>query len=87
VRASLSAVRGSLSIVTLAAIALPGCAAPIGTAIVVGAMAADGINYYRMGPDGKTPMYRAPELDPTRKVNVQDCTKPVDFSAGNLSCR
>jgi len=81
-------VRGSLSIVVaLAAIALSGCAAPIGTAIVVGTMAADGINYYRMGPDGKTPMYRAPEPDPTRKVNVQDCTKPVDFSAGNLSCR
>jgi hypothetical protein len=60
---------------------------PIGTAIIVGVMAADTVNYYRMGPDGKTPMYGAPEPDPTRKINVQDCTEPVDFSAGNLLCR
>jgi len=60
---------------------------PVGTAIIVGVMAADAVHYYRMGPDGKTPMYSAPEPDPTRKINVQDCTKPVDFSAGNLLCR
>jgi len=81
-------VRGFLlSVVALAAVAISGCAAPVAGAIVVGTMVADGVNYYRIGPDGKTPMYRAPEPDPTRKVNVQDCTKPVDFSAGNLSCR
>jgi len=28
-----------------------------------------------------------PEPDPTRKVNVQDCTRPVDPNAGNLLCR
>ena len=50
-------------------------------------MAADAVHYYTMGPDGKTPMYRAPEPDPTRAINAQDCTKPVDFSAGNLLCR
>ena len=60
---------------------------PLGTAIIVGVMAADAVHYYRIGPDGKTPMYGAPEPDPTRKINVQDCTKPVDFSAGNLFCR
>jgi len=60
---------------------------PVGTAIVVGVMAADAVHYYRMGPDGKTPMYGAPDPDPSRKINVQDCTKPVDFSAGNLLCR
>jgi hypothetical protein len=60
---------------------------PVGTAIVVGVMAADAVYYYRMGPDGKTPMYGAPDPDPSRKINVQDCTKPVDFSAGNLLCR
>jgi len=60
---------------------------PVATAVVVGVMAADAAHYYSMGPDGKTLMYRAPEPDPTRAINAQDCTKPVDFSAGNLMCR
>ena len=30
---------------------------------------------------------RAPELDPERKVHEQDCTKPIDLSAGNLRCK
>jgi hypothetical protein len=25
--------------------------------------------------------------DPTRPVSVQDCTQPIDLSAGNLRCR
>jgi len=29
----------------------------------------------------------APELAPDRRINEQDCTKPVDFSSGNLRCR
>lgn len=28
-----------------------------------------------------------PPLDPQRRVNEQDCTKPVDLTAGNLRCR
>ncbi len=28
----------------------------------------------------------APEMDPTRKVNEQDCTKPIE-GPGNLRCR
>ena len=28
-----------------------------------------------------------PEMDPSRRINEQDCTKPVDFSAGNLRCK
>jgi len=96
VRASLKAVRAFLSILAVAVLALPGCAvrissdssnvAALGTAIVVGVMAADGIQYYRIGPDGRTPLYGAPEPDPSRKINVQDCTKPVDREAGNLMC-
>jgi hypothetical protein len=62
-------------------------ASPLATAVVVGVMAADTVHYYSMGPDGKTLMYRAPAPDPTRTINAQDCTKPVDFSAGNLMCR
>jgi hypothetical protein len=30
---------------------------------------------------------RAPELAPDRRVAEQDCTKPIDFSAGNLRCK
>jgi len=50
-------------------------------------MAADAIHYYSIGPDGKQAMYGAPEPDPTRTINVQDCTRPVDPDAGNLMCR
>jgi len=59
---------------------------PLGNAIIVGVMLADGVHYYRLGPDGKTSV-RAPEPDPNRKINTQDCTRPVDPNAGNLLCR
>ena len=28
-----------------------------------------------------------PPLDPERKVNEQDCTKPIDLTTGNLRCK
>ena len=68
-------------------IALPGCATPVATAVIVGVMAADAVNYYSVGPEGKMPLHRAPEPDPSRAINVQDCTQPVDYGAGNLMCR
>ena len=37
----------------------------------------------RMAQDPRT----APPLDPARRVNEQDCTKPVELSAGNLRCK
>jgi hypothetical protein len=55
--------------------------------MVVGVMAAGAIHYYTLGPDGKQPMYGAPDPDPTRVINAQDCTQPVDPEAGNLMCR
>ena len=30
---------------------------------------------------------RAPPMDPKRRISEQDCTKPIDFSAGNLRCK
>jgi hypothetical protein len=30
---------------------------------------------------------RAPPLDPDRRVSEQDCTKPLDLSAGNIKCK
>ena len=59
----------------------------LGAAIVVGIVAADGFRYYRIEPDGSKTPVGAPEPDPTRRINVQDCTRPVDLSAGNLMCR
>jgi len=29
----------------------------------------------------------APSMDGSRKVNEQDCTKPLDLTAGNLRCK
>jgi hypothetical protein len=29
----------------------------------------------------------APELDPTRRVSEQDCTRPLDHSQGNIRCK
>jgi hypothetical protein len=60
----------------------------VGAAIIVGIIAADGFRYYRVEPDGsKMPIGYAPEPDPARRINVQDCTRPVDPAAGNLLCR
>ena len=28
-----------------------------------------------------------PGMDDSRKVNEQDCTKPIDLTAGNLRCK
>ena len=29
----------------------------------------------------------APELDPQRRVSEQDCSKPVDYTLGNIRCK
>jgi len=28
-----------------------------------------------------------PDLDPSRRVSEQDCSKPVDFTRGNIRCK
>ena len=55
---------------------------PLGNAIIIGIMLADGMRYFRLDQNGG-----ALEADPARPINVQDCTRPVDPSAGNLLCR
>ena len=30
---------------------------------------------------------KAPPMDPKRKVNEQDCSRPIDLAAGNLKCQ
>lgn len=55
---------------------------PLGNAIIIGIMLADGMQYFRLGQNGGVL-----EADPTRVINVQDCRRPVDPGAGNLLCR
>lgn len=59
---------------------------PLGNAIIIGVMLTDGVQYFRLGSTGTTAI-RAPQPDPSRAINAQDCTRPVDPSAGNLLCR
>jgi hypothetical protein len=59
---------------------------PLGNAIIIGIMLADGPQYFRLGSTGTTPI-RAPQPDPSRAINAQDCTRPVNPFAGNLLCR
>ncbi len=35
----------------------------------------------------REPPASTPELDASRRINEQDCTRPIDESAGNLRCR
>ena len=63
--------------------------------LVIGVLAAtaDPSEFDRPLPDprallpGNSEPRNAPPLAADRRVNEQDCSKPVDFSAGNLRCR
>jgi hypothetical protein len=55
----------------------------LGVAIIAGSLyeaARHGVDYQGTS---RTP----PEMDPGRKVSEQDCTKPVDFTLGNIRCK
>ena len=72
--------------------AAPSSAAPPG-AMGAGRSATGGSSAAARGgssgrDDGMYGHYRpAPELDPKRKINEQDCTKPIVHDAGNLRCK
>ena len=55
---------------------------PVIAGLVVAVLLIDGMRYY-VYRDGT----RLAEPDPSRAVNVQDCTTPVDTTRGNLVCR
>ena len=55
-----------------------------GLATVVGLSAlAAGIYSAEWGSPSRQP----PELDPHRRVSEQDCSKPIDFTLGNIRCK
>ena len=67
-----------------AEVSLSGSAGALSTLLIVGVMVAAGIRYYQHGPDGQLwPL----ELDPSRKVSEQDCSRPLNRDGGNLRCR
>jgi hypothetical protein len=71
-----------------AGVTVVGAADAAAGVVLFGALAADGVRYYAIQPDGtRVPYYGTPESDPARRINVQDCTQPVDIQAGNLMCR
>jgi len=36
---------------------------------------------------GEGSLRRPPEMAPDRRVSEQDCTKPLDYSLGNIRCK
>jgi hypothetical protein len=54
-----------------------GLATLLGLTVLTAAM----FDYERGRPD------LAPALAPERRINEQDCTKPIDYSLGNLRCK
>lgn len=60
-----------------------GLATVMGVALFAGAvyeLSTHGLDY---GSSSRKP----PEMDPERKVSEQDCTKPLDFTRGNIRCK
>ena len=48
------------------------------------------LGYYLSTGSGElveTDTRRVPEMAPERRVSEQDCTKPIDWSAGNIRCK
>ena len=63
-------------------------AGAVAAAVLIGRIVAEGTTVYGREPDGmRAPYFGAPEPDPTRRISVQDCTKPIDLTAGNLMCQ
>jgi len=60
-----------------------GLAAALGLAI----LAAGVYEASRGGLDYAGSTQRTPEMAPDRKVSEQDCTKPLDYSLGNIRCK
>lgn len=55
-------------------------------AVLFAVILADGIRYYLRLPDGTSVPYEGVP-DGERIVNVQDCTRPIELTEGNLMCR
>ena len=54
---------------------------------VASQMQAGGVHGGGGGSQRITDPRHAPPMDPKRKVNEQDCSKPVKLDGGNLKCK
>jgi hypothetical protein len=66
---------GSVSVHTDVAGAL---ALLVGTAVIANTLS---------GTNSETSSRYVPELDASRRVSEQDCSKPIDFTRGNIRCK
>jgi hypothetical protein len=58
-------------------------AAVLGLAILAGVMYEAAYGGFGYAVDERRP----PEMAPDRRVSEQDCTKPLDYSLGNIRCK
>ena len=74
-----------------AAALLAGCTVQIHTGrdfpLALGVAVLAGAAYTSEREGGVLDSRAPPELDPSRKINEQDCTQPIDWSAGNIRCK
>ena len=59
-------------------------AAVLGLAILAGVAYEAAYGGFGYGVDSER---RPPEMAPDRRVSEQDCTKPLDYSLGNIRCK
>ena len=62
----------------------------LGAAVVIGILIADdmrGSARSSVGGSDALEFRQALAPDPTRRISVQDCSRPIDPQAGNLVCR
>jgi len=60
-----------------------GAANVLGVAIIAGGI----YEVARSGVSFASESRRAPEMAPDRKVSEQDCSKPLDYTLGNIRCK
>jgi hypothetical protein len=60
-----------------------GIAAAFGLAII----AAGAYEVARSGAFAGPSNARPPEMAPDRKISEQDCSKPIDYTLGNIRCK
>ena len=51
------------------------------------ALVAAGMLFIAVRSEQDRPAPYPPAMDESRRINAQDCTQPIDESAGNLRCR
>jgi hypothetical protein len=59
-------------------------------AVILGAVILGNVDAERrsgMSGDVRRDHDPAPPMDPTRQINEQDCTKPIEHNGGNLRCK